>query len=59
MNNLTVRPPLFAFVAFLFVLALGAAPQMHAQIQEEEEEEPILITEDELNQLLVWYVDEK
>ncbi|MDA0939963.1 MAG: hypothetical protein O2990_03075 [Bacteroidetes bacterium] len=59
MNNLTVRPPLFAFVAFLFVLALGAAPQVHAQIQEEEEEEPILITEDELNQLLVWYVDEK
>jgi tetratricopeptide (TPR) repeat protein len=59
MNNLTVRPPLFAFVAFLFVLALGAAPQVNAQIQEEEEEEPILITEDELNQLLVWYVDEK
>jgi tetratricopeptide (TPR) repeat protein len=59
MNTSTVRPSLFAFVAFLFVLALGAAPQVHAQIQEEEEEEPILITEDELNQLLVWYVDEK
>ena len=59
MNTSTVRPSLFAFMAFLFVLALGAAPQAHAQIQEEEEEEPILITEDELNRLLVWYVDEK
>jgi tetratricopeptide (TPR) repeat protein len=59
MNTFSVRPPLFAFVAFFFVLALGFAPQVHAQIQEEEEEEPILITEDELNQLLVWYVDEK
>ena len=42
----------------LFILA-HAAPQSWAQIREEEEEEPILITEDELNQLLAWYVDGK
>lgn len=59
MNTFTVRPSLFAFAALLFTLAWGAAPQVHAQIEEEEKEEPILITEDELNQLLMWYVDEK
>ena len=53
------RSTWFASAAMLFILALGAAPQSWAQIQEEEEEEPILITEDELNQLLVWYVDGK
>lgn len=59
MNLFTVRPSLFAYAALLFTLALGAAPAAVAQIREEEEEEPILITEDELNQLLVWYVDQK
>ena len=53
------RSTWFASAAMLFILALGAAPQSWAQIREEEEEEPILITEDELNQLLVWYVDGK
>ena len=53
------RSTWFASAAMLFILALGAAPQSWAQIREKEEEEPILITEDELNQLLVWYVDGK
>ena len=59
MNTFNLRPSIFAFAALLFALALGSAPGVHAQIEEEEEEEPILITEDELNQLLVWYVDGK
>ncbi|MDP7435209.1 MAG: hypothetical protein QF427_03170, partial [Flavobacteriales bacterium] len=53
------RSTRFASAAMLFLLALGAAPQSWAQIRGEEKEEPILITEDELNQLLVWYVDGK
>ena len=40
-------------------LTLATAPQLSAQIREEEEEEPILVSENELNQLLVWYVDGK
>ena len=48
------RSTRFASAAMLFLLALGAAPQSWAQIRGEEKEEPILITEDELNQLLMW-----
>ena len=59
MSTLSIRRPLFALAALLFALVLGSAPQVHAQIQEEEEEEPILVSEDELNQLLMWFVDEK
>ena len=40
-------------------LTLATVPQLSAQIREEEEEEPILVSENELNQLLVWYVDGK
>ena len=44
-------------MALFFVLA--SAPQLSAQIREEEEEEPILVAEKDLNQLLVWFVDGK
>ena len=49
----------FAPALMFFTLALGAVPEASSQIREEEEVEPILITDDELNQLLVWFVDEK
>ena len=49
----------FAPALMFFTLALGALPEASSQIREEEEVEPILITDDELNQLLVWFVDEK
>ena len=59
MNTVSVRPSVFAFLALWFAFTLGSAPVVHAQIEEEEEVEPILISEDELNQLLMWYVDQK
>ena len=44
-------------MALFFVLA--SAPQLSAQIRGEEEEEPILVAEKDLNQLSVWFVDGK
>ena len=38
---------------------LGAPQTSFGQIRGEEEEEPILIEEDDLNELLMWIVDEK
>jgi tetratricopeptide (TPR) repeat protein len=38
---------------------LGAPQTSFGQIRSEEEEEPILIEEDDLNELLMWIVDEK
>ena len=50
--------PLDCFVGDLR-LHLGGAPDVFGQIRDEEEEEPILIEEDDLNELLMWIVDEK
>ena len=49
----------FAPAFMFFTLALCAVPEASSQIREEEEVEPVLITEDALNQLLMWFVDEK
>ena len=49
----------FAPALMFFTLALCAVPEASSQIREEEEVEPVLISEDALNQLLMWFVDEK
>lgn len=58
MNLYSVKT-IWSHLAMALFLTLAAAPQLSAQIREEEEEEPILVSENELNQLLVWYVDGK
>ena len=58
MNLYSVKT-IWSHLAMALFLTLAAAPQLSAQIHEEEEEEPILVSENELNQLLVWYVDGK
>ena len=58
MNLYSVKT-IWSHLAMALFLTLAAAPQLNAQIREEEEEEPILVSENELNQLLVWYVDGK
>lgn len=57
--NLYPVKTIWSHLAMALFLTLAAAPQLSAQIREEEEEEPILVSENELNQLLVWYVDGK
>jgi len=58
MNLYSVKT-IWSHLAMALFLTLATAPQLSAQIREEEEEEPILVSENELNQLLVWYVDGK
>ena len=58
MNLYSVKT-IWSHLAMALFLTLATAPQLSAQIREEEEEEPILVSESELNQLLVWYVDGK
>ena len=58
MNLYSVKT-IWSHLAMALFLTLAAAPQLNAQIRGEEEEEPILVSENELNQLLVWYVDGK
>ena len=58
MNLYSVKT-IWSHLAMALFLTLTTAPQLSAQIREEEEEEPILVSENELNQLLVWYVDGK
>ena len=57
MNISLNRFPLIALLATS--LHLGAPQTSFGQIRDEEEEEPILIEEDDLNELLMWIVDEK
>ena len=57
--NLYSIKTIWSHLAMALFLTLATAPQLSAQIREEEEEEPILVSENELNQLLVWYVDGK
>ena len=58
MNLYSVKT-IWSHLAMALFLTMTTAPQLSAQIREEEEEEPILVSENELNQLLVWYVDGK
>jgi tetratricopeptide (TPR) repeat protein len=58
MNLYSVKT-IWSHLAMALFLTLATVPQLSAQIREEEEEEPILVSENELNQLLVWYVDGK
>ena len=58
MNLYSVKT-IWSHLAMALFLTLATAPQLSAQIREQEEEEPILVSENELNQLLVWYVDGK
>ena len=58
MNLYSVKT-IWSHLAMALFLTLATAPQLSAQIREEEEKEPILVSENELNQLLVWYVDGK
>lgn len=47
------------FLLMGMVLTMSLPQQVWCQIEEEEEVEPILIDESDLNQLLMWYVDGK
>ena len=58
MNFYSVKT-IWSHLAMALFIVLASAPQLSAQIREEEEEEPILVSEKELNQLLVWFVDGK
>ena len=55
LNRFSLWIALLATCAF----TLGAPQTSFGQIRDEEEEEPILIEEDDLNELLMWIVDEK
>lgn len=55
LNRFSLWIALLATCAF----TLGAPQTSFGQIRGEEEEEPILIEEDDLNELLMWIVDEK
>ena len=58
--NLIFKQPAVLTLPLLLVLSLGSATLSHAQIRgDEEEEEPILIEQDDLDELLTWIVDEK
>ena len=58
MNFYSVKT-IWGHLAMALFFVLASAPQLSAQIREEEEEEPILVAEKDLNQLLVWFVDGK
>ena len=58
MNFYSVKT-IWSHLAMALFIVLASAPQLSAQIREEEEEEPILVAEKDLNQLLVWFVDGK
>ena len=55
LNRFSLWIALLATCAF----TLGAPQTSFGQIRDEEEEEPILIEDDDLNELLMWIVDEK
>lgn len=57
MNILSFRHPFFALASMLFVFTLGTISE--CQAQRDDEEEPILIKEEDLNELLEWCVDGK
>ena len=59
MNKISLRPSWMSLALLLGILCSMPVSSAYGQIREDEEEEPILIKESELNQLLMWHVDEK
>ena len=59
MNKISLRPSWMSLALLLGILCSMPVSSAFGQIREDEEEEPILIKESELNQLLMWHVDEK
>ena len=59
MNKFSLRPSWMSLALLLGILCSMPVSSAYGQIREEEEEEPILIKESELNQLLMWHVDGK
>ena len=59
MNKFSLRPSWMSLALLLGILCSMPVSSAFGQIREEEEEEPILIKESELNQLLMWHVDGK
>lgn len=59
MNKISLRPSWMSLALLLGILCSMPVSSAFGQIREDEEEEPILIKESELNQLLMWHVDGK
>ena len=59
MNKFSLRPSWMSLALLLGILCSMPVSSAFGQISEDEEEEPILIKESELNQLLMWHVDGK
>ena len=59
MNISFSRISLFASLSLLFILSSGVAVEAQAQRNRDSDEEPILIPEEDLNELLEWCVDGK
>ena len=59
MNKISLRPSWMSLALLLGILCSMPVSSAYGQIREDEEEEPILIKESELNQLLMWHVDGK